>query len=178
MFNQKILEQVEADLSARRKREEELARSREREVEEKNEALRLLGLEKRALGPRILGESLKGGSDLKERIEKIQARHEQIVEEYAHLLEKMGLPRDYTKTKVSCKLCQDTGYFEGKMCPCLKKAAVLEGYRASGIGKLLEKQRFDNFDLSFYSQNLLPDKRFSPRDVMEEILNFCKDYAE
>lgn len=178
MFNRKILEQAESDLHARRKREEEFARAREREVEEKNEALRLLGLQKRALGPRILGESLKGGEDLPQRIEKIQEEHNAIVKKYGDLLEEMGLPRDYTKTKISCSLCQDTGFFEGKMCSCLKKAAVMESIRQSGIEKLLKKQRFDNFDLTFYSQHTLEGKRFSPRDIMEEIFTFCKDYAE
>ncbi len=178
MFNHKILEKVEAELHTRRKNEEEFALRREREVEGKNEDLRLLGLQKRALGPRILAESVKGGADLSSRIAKIQEEHRLILEQYGDILEKMGLPRDYTKAKISCTLCKDTGYCEGKMCACLKKAAILEGYRASGIGRLLEKQRFDNFDLSFYSPHPLPDKRFSPRDVMEEILNDCKDYAE
>ena len=178
MFHREILEEAERRLREKRQYEESAALARARDAEEKDPDLRLLGEKKRAFGARVLAESLRGGEDLRERVEKIKAEHEAVCAEYEARLEKMGLPRDFTKTKVSCPLCGDTGYFQGKMCSCLKKEVVLGEYRASGIAHLLEKQRFDNFDLSFYSATPLPEKRYSPRDVMREIYDFCRDYAQ
>ena len=43
--------------------------------------------------------------------------------------------------------------------------------------RLLKRQRFDNFDLSYYSERLLPEKTYSPRDVMASHLNYCRQYA-
>lgn len=178
MFKKEILEQAESEFHARRKYEEEMSAARAREVEEKNPVLRELGLRRRNFGPLVLAESLKGKEGLEARVDAIRKEHEAVLASYGDELEKMGLPRDYTQTRVFCKDCQDTGYFQGKMCHCLKKKVVLAGYEASGIGKLLQKQRFDNFDLSFYSATPMEGKRYSPRDVMSEILQFCRDYAE
>ena len=60
----------------------------------------------------------------------------------------------------------------------MKKALVMEHYRDSGIGKLLKRQSFENFDLRFYSDRLLPGQTYSPRDVMAGHLKYCRDYAE
>ena len=178
MFHREILEEAEKILREKRQKEESAAMKRARDAEEKDPELRRLGEEKRAFGARVLSESLKGGEDLRERVEKLKTEHEATRRRYEDRLVKMGLPRDHTATKVSCALCGDTGYYQGKMCTCLKKEVVLGEIRASGIAHLLEKQTFANFDLSFYSATPLPEKRYSPRDVMREIYDFCRDYAE
>ncbi len=178
MFKREILEKVEKDFHARRKYEEQAAAQRVRELEEKNKSLFLLGQEKRALGSRVLGESLKGKEGLDARIAKIREEHVAVSQAYDKMLEDMGYSHDYIKPRIFCKDCNDTGYFQGKMCHCLKKLAVKEGYRASGIAKLLEKQRFDNFDLSFYSTAPEAHGKDSPREMMEEIFEFCRHYAE
>ncbi len=178
MFNRDNLELVEERLRAQRITEELAADRRREEVEGKNPRLRALGETLRNFGVRVLEESMRGSENLSARIEALRAEHRQVQAEYALLLQEMGYPKDYTQIKTACKKCSDTGYFEGKMCECLKKAAVLEGYRTSGIGALLQKQTFENFDLSFYSDALLPEKNYSARDVMKEIFGYCRDYAE
>ena len=178
MFNRENLELVEERLHARRSEEEKAADRRREEVEEKNSRLRLLGIQMRGFGMRVLEESMASPADLAARIERLRTEHQAVRKEYEDLLEEMGYPRDYIKPRFHCQKCSDTGYFEGKMCSCLKKAAILEGYRTSGIGKLLQKQTFENFDLSFYSSAHLPEKDYSARDVMEEIFSFCQNYAE
>ena len=178
MFQREIMEKVEGDLHANRRFEEIQADQRTSEVEEKNPRLKALGDEKRSFGPRVLLESMKGKEGLSDRVKKLEDRHREILSEYEDILEEMGLPRDYTKVHYRCEKCKDTGYKDGKLCPCLKKAAVLETYKQSGIGNLTSKQRFDNFDLSFYSQTTIEGKRYSPRDIMEEIFTYCRSYAE
>ena len=178
MFKREILEKVEKDFHARRKFQEQDAVRRVRELEDQNEALRILGEMKRSFAARVLGESLKGKEGLEARVDKLRGEHERISAEYDALLVEMGYSKDYILPRISCKDCNDTGYFQGKMCHCLKKEAVKEGYRASGIGKLLEKQRFDNFDLNFYSTIPEAPGKDSPREVMEEIFEYCRHYAE
>ena len=172
------MEKVEADLHAKRRFEEIQADQRSGEVERMNPELKALGDEKRSFGPRVLLESMKGKEGLEERVKKLEDRHRQILVRYGDILEEMNLPRDYTQVHYHCNDCKDTGYQNGKLCACLKKAAILETVKQSGIGNLLKKQRFDNFDLSYYSQTTIEGKRYSPRDIMEEIFSYCKDYAE
>ena len=178
MFQAEILEKVEAELHARRRYEENMADARTAEVEERNPELKKLGEEKRSFGARVLMESMQGKEGLAERIQKIEKRHKEITARYGEILTEMGLPADYTKVHHHCSQCKDTGYFDGKLCACVKKEVVRESYKKSGIGKLLEKQRFDNFDLKYYSQAVIEGKRYSPRDIMAEILTYCQGYAE
>ncbi|MBR3837303.1 MAG: ATP-binding protein [Clostridia bacterium] len=178
MYSRENFDKVKARFSEKARRAEEEARERARRAEEKNPELHRLGLLIRATAVRVLEESMKGGDDLADRVKAIGRETLRRQEEYAAELRKMGLPADYTKPRFECALCEDTGIVEGKMCTCMKREVVLEGYRASGIGKLLEKQRFDNFDLSYYSHVLLPDKPYSPRDVMTSIFQEMRDWAE
>ncbi len=178
MFHQQILESVEARFEEKRLRAEKEAEARCRAAEEKNPELKRLGILIRSTAVRVLEESMKGGADLVSRVEKIGKESIALQKEYAALLATMGLPEDYTKPKRDCALCDDTGISDGKMCACMKKEVVLEGYRSSGIGKLLQKQRFDNFDLSYYPTTPLPDQRYSARDVMEQIYQETREYAD
>ncbi len=178
MFQREIVEEVTRAFDQRRQNEEAAAVARRIQAEEKNPELFRLGTAMRSIPLRTLNESMKGGEDLKIRLSRLQEESRLLQEEYGRELEKMGLGRDHTVPHRACKVCSDSGWVDGKMCRCLRSAIVKEGYRASGMGKLLAKQRFDNFDLSFYSTALLPDSRYSPRDVMESILEEMKAYAD
>ena len=68
------------------------------------------------------------------------------------------------------RLCRDTGYIDGKMCSCMRRDLIMAGYESSGIGKLIAKQNFENFDLSYY--------RSTEREQMERVFAAVKNYAE
>ena len=178
MFHREIIEEISRRFDERRRAEEAAAQARTREAEDQNPALRAIGLKLRSLGMRVLEASMRGTADLPAALEKIAGEHRLLQKQYEEELVKMGKPADFTKPRVHCPLCRDSGMTDGKMCICMKKEVVREGMNQSGIARLLEKQRFDNFDLSLYADTLLPDKRYSPRDVMRDIYNYCRDYAE
>lgn len=86
------------------------------------------------------------------------------------ILKSLGLPEDYTSPSYECKKCNDTGLVGIDVCECFKKALRMENYLSSGLGKALVRQRFENFDLSLYSDDAKSD--------MTEIFNYCKEYGE
>lgn len=178
MLKEEFITEALSRLEEKRTARENDARHRALMAEEKEPRLHALGVKMRSVSIRILEESMRGGADLLQRIDQIRVENMAAQKEYGDLLEKMGLPRDYTKPQRDCPLCHDSGYVDGKMCRCLKREVVSAAFRASGIARLLEKQTFENFDLSYYSKTLLEGKRYSPRDVMEEIFLYCKNYAE
>ena len=178
MWNRELMDRVTEQMEQKRRSAEAAADYRTAQAEEKNPALRALGEEMRSVTLLVLNEAMKGGADLPRRIEAIQTKQKKLREEYERELVKMGLPADHTLPHRECKLCGDTGYQGRNVCVCVKKALVLEQYRGSGLAKLIAKQRFDNFDLSYYSDRLLPEKTYSPRQIMEGHLRFLKDYAE
>ena len=54
------------------------------------------------------------------------------------------------------------------MCSCFREALFRAGVARSGLGRLPERQSFDNFSLSYY-----PDA-----EEMRAVLGYCRRYAE
>jgi len=127
----------------------------EEEADKKREMLhaRIPGLEEldrriAMTGPRliaiVLHKSRETPEQVKDEIKALRAERDII-------LEKNGYPKDYSDVHYSCPKCQDSGYVDGRsMCSCMKKALVLAGYESSGISRLMQECRFDNFSLDFY----------------------------
>ena len=92
-----------------------------------------------------------------------------LLEARAQLLCANGYPADYSDVHYECNECSDTGFVNGKMCKCMRTALNYAGYESSGVLKLIEKQNFETFDLTYYEGG--------ERQHMESILNRAKSYA-
>ena len=84
------------------------------------------------------------------------------------LLIQNGYPADYTDIRYECDKCQDTGFVGIKVCSCMKRRLILAEYESSGIGKLMETQSFDTFDLSYYHG----------AENMNLVFKACREYAD
>ena len=94
------------------------------------------------------------------------------------LLEKHSLPEDYLEVKYSCPVCNDTGINGTKLCDCHIELLKELAYEDAGKNSPLKICTFDDFRLSYYSDKPLSSRDSSPREMMTEIFNFCKEYAE
>lgn len=98
----------------------------------------------------IMSAVASGKDTASSALEKIKARNEELVAERDALLKEAGYPASYTDVHYECSRCDDSGYVDGKMCDCMKRALVMAGYESSGLGRLIAKQSFDNFSLDYY----------------------------
>lgn len=88
------------------------------------------------------------------------------------LLEGYGYPGDYTDVHYRCPVCRDSGFLENtKACTCFRKLLYLENIKSSGMGRLIDEQSFENFDLSAYAYN--PEIYAK----MENVFTRAKDFA-
>ncbi len=89
-----------------------------------------------------------------------------------------GYAPDYLETPYTCKKCEDTGYVSGYSCSCRRELLIQLGVEDLEKVSPAAKCRFDNFSLKYYSS--APDGKYgvSPAEKMEEILEYCKCYAE
>ena len=95
--------------------------------------------------------AVTSGKDTAEgALEKIKVRNDTLIAEREALLVEAGYPKNYTDVQYECTKCDDSGYVDGKMCECMKRALVLAGYESSGLGRLISKQSLDNFSLDYY----------------------------
>jgi len=112
------------------------------------------------------------GEMLDKKIKELRAENQALQKDRKACLEYHGLPLDITDVKYECELCSDTGYVGLDMCSCMRSALIQAGYESSGIGNLIKKQNFHNFDLGYYRNDR------SLYESMSNNLAVCKNYAE
>lgn len=156
---------------------------KKRQAELKAESLRTMlrqrspeidEVEKRlgSIAPRLFAEAMKGSENIEQRVAILRAENLALLSLREELLEKMGYPKDAFEVKYECNVCNDEGSVGGKMCSCMRKELILEGFRSSGLGKLVQKQSFDTFDLEYCR-----DSEATYED-MKEIYELSKAYAD
>ncbi len=138
-------------------------------LREIDKALSLTGLN-------IYKAALKGQDGLEERINALKNENAHLQAQKRQILKMNGFPEDFMDIKYECDKCADTGYVGINMCTCMKKAYVREAYVLSGLGKFLENQSFDNFQLDYYSDEKTESGE-SPREQMKNILEKSKKFA-
>ena len=122
-------------------------------------------------GLEIMRVTLEGGADRERKLASIRERNELLLAARAEMLEAAGYPADYSAIHYACEACGDSGYIDGKMCTCMRRALTLAGYESSGIADLLRTQTFDTFSLEYYRQDP------AAYDRMAHNLKIMKSYA-
>lgn len=113
----------------------------------------------------------KGKEGIEERIAHIQANNLALQEKRQAILKENGYPENYTKVNYECPICEDTGFTLKGECQCLKRELSRITIKNSGLGHLVEKQSFENFDLKYYTAS---PKEF---EMMKHNLEYLKVYA-
>lgn len=178
MLEQELIQKLEALYQEKRESAKNRAQAHTAEAERRIPELKTVDRALSEIGLRVLGESLKGGADLEERVHRLEEENRALQRLQGDLLEKAGYPRDYMKLRYECPRCSDTGFLGTAMCDCMKKALVAERIRASGLEKLLERQNFHTFRLDAISDLPLEGKSYSARAAMQKILERCRRYAD
>ena len=146
MYND-VYKRARAEIEKRRTDAIALADSRSALLAEESEEIRAIDKELSGTGLALFKIACEGGD-----IAPLKARNQELVKKRREIIKSLGYPEDYSDLSYTCKVCSDTGYVDGAMmCSCLRELIIKERIRESGIGNLIEKQSFDNFDLSVYS---------------------------
>lgn len=103
-------------------------------------------------------------------INPIRERNLALNKRRAELLVSLGYAEDYTDAKYTCRLCEDTGTTEKGLCSCFREELLKENIKSSGIGRLIEKQSFENFNLDVYEDG-------EQREKMARTLEAAKSFA-
>lgn len=168
MFTREIYDLARAEIDARKNNAESIASAREAELRSLSPEIREIDGELSKTGLLIFRAAVRGAD-----IAPIREQNERLVAKRREAISALGLPEDYDTPKYTCQICSDTGRDDsGKMCACLKELIRTETVKASGMGKLIERQSFESFDLSCYAE--LGKEGYSQ---MKSIFEYCKKYA-
>ena len=140
----------------------------------RNAELRLMSPEIAEIDSELTGTGLllfrtacEGGD-----ITPIKERNQELMARRRALLVKLGYSEDYTDVKYTCPICSDTGFVDTKMCRCLKELLITKNIASSGMGRLIERQSFETFDLEWYRDDEENYRR------MQNNLATAKSFAE
>ena len=159
---------VKALIEDRRNAAIATADMRNEEVRALSSIIREIDDELKTTGPKILAAACAG-----EDLEPIKKRNLELMDKRRAELVRLGLPEDYTEVHYTCKRCSDSGFIGGvKLCSCFREALTTENIKSSGIGALIEKQSFENFNLEIYKND--PETY----ENMQRNLNRAKKFAE
>ena len=131
----------------------ERAEQRQKELAERVEGVAELDAALADTARRIMGAAMAGREGLEARIAKIRRETEDLRNARTELLRANGYPADYSDVKYECELCGDTGFVDGKMCSCFRRALTLRGYETAGVARLVATQSFESFSLDYYKND-------------------------
>ena len=165
------------DLYEKIRHEEKLAlQARTKEIETKYPEI--IQLEK-TIAKQCLNlamSSMKASANKDAELKKLRETIENLRARKCEMLVERGYTTDYLNLHYRCAKCQDTGYIGPKKCSCFKNKLIKIYYEHSHLEDTLRLNNFKHFDLDLYSDKKT-DKRFSPKDNMERILDFVlNDY--
>ncbi len=167
MYSYENYHKVKEEIEKRRKDAIARADMRAEKLRQESEEIEAIDAELSKTGLLIFKTACSGGD-----IAPIKERNKALNAKRAEVLKKLGYPEDYSDVKYSCPICSDSGYTdEGKMCCCFHEELVKATIASSGIGELIEKQSFENFDLNRY------EKDPEIYEQMKGVLEKAKDYV-
>ena len=126
-----------------------------------------------------IAKAVLGGGDVQAKLDRLKENNLAMQQRKRELFLAAGLPGDYDQMHFACPLCSDTGYYQGKMCHCLKQLLsrlMLESLTRSA--NLSSLTTFADFKLDYYSPVKLDGLNVSPRELMSRALAQCRDFAD
>lgn len=113
----------------------------------------------------------------KMKLNKINYQQDNLINKINYLINKKYLYEKYYKIKNKCEICQDKGIYNGKTCKCLKN--IIKNNKLEILNKYfpIKNFSFQNFDINFYSNEIINNSKHSVREKMQKILKYCINYA-
>lgn len=145
-------------------------RQRTEEVEQRFPRLAQIREEMALAGVETAKMVLRKPEHVAEDVLALRQRQSALKEEKEAILALAGMTPAQLEMEYECAACQDTGFVDGQPCICFKRRLMDKMYDQSNIRQILERENFDYYDLSLFSQQKVEREGISPRDNAGKIL--------
>lgn len=135
-----------------------------------NKKYRELDEKLKQLGSKLCIAAFSGDKNL----DKIKAQLETLQELKQKILTENNIE---SEIQYCCKKCNDSGYFNNKLCDCVKLEAQKMRFEEMSKEMPIANCTFDNFKLTYY-QNTPDESGFTPRKVIKKTLDICKEFCK
>ena len=116
--------------------------------------------------------------DVDAALQEIQNENLRLQANIRELLSSLGETATDFAPQYTCPKCHDTGRLENGMCDCMR--SLLAEFAAKSLSDVsgMKLTSFADMDLSYYSDEVLPELGRSPREHMQSVLEYCRCYGE
>ncbi len=186
-MNNSIIREILKEYERKRNTSIKNQQIRKQEIYRKIPRIKEIDNEITKTGLLISKQILKNPQSYTTKINEIKTKMSKLKEEKAYLMTENNIPHDYLEIKYECSECKDTGYYQnGQRCYCLKQKLVDKAYEMSNISNILQKENFQTFDISIFTNEPYNDEELTPRENIMNIssisegfvINFDKDNGE
>lgn len=176
-FPKHIYRQANSILLERRHYAEEIGYRQKMEIYSAIPQLQSIEKQLSEIGRNLIASVAAKNGNAREIVEILKQKSLALQEQRSELLREAGVPEDYLQPQYSCKICCDSGYVNNQRCECFQK--LLREIASQELGGTdLQKFTFDNFNLSFYNDEVPNKNGTTPRVYMESLKNFCENYSK
>lgn len=171
-----LLEEIERDYEQLRAADERDEALRREQIRKNCPEIEQMVRDRQELILRTVRQIADGNADVQGLPEKMK----QLSGAIRNKLQEKGFPADYLEPVYHCPICKDTGRYGEpvrKYCKCMKKAYQQKLRERIGLTGSC-RESFDTFDLSLFSDEIMPGETFSQRQQMQLIREDCREWAE
>ncbi len=178
-YSSESIKKAYDELDKRRSTAIAVQSARVREIREKYPEAYSVYMEIVSTKDRLAEVILSKSGDIRSAVEKIRDGNLKAQDRLGKLLRGYGLPEDYLNIHYFCQKCRDSGVREGNRCECVSE--LLDKYSVEELNRLcsIKLSDFADFDITYYPESITyAGKNYNPRQIMEDNLRFCIDYAK
>ncbi|KRQ86311.1 DNA replication protein DnaC [Caloramator mitchellensis] len=176
MLRSKIVLEILEEYEKLQNQAKEMQKERQREVYNKIPRLREIDEKIKKLGVEM-AMAVVNGSNYQEVINQTREKITSLRIEKGELLSLHKVPLDFLEIKYICSKCNDTGFIGNQKCSCFKQKLIDKLYQQSNLKEIIKRENFDTFNISYYSSEIYPDEKISPRKNMERIFTSCLNFV-
>lgn len=109
--------------------------------------------------------------------EALKQQNAPLIAKRNELLQAAGYPADYLEPVYTCSICKDQGFLDGHHCVCYKQLKADLLFTHSPIRRQLERENFEHFNLSLFSDQIIESHGISPRENMRSAYQLCRQFV-
>lgn len=177
-MNKQILENIMTDYNKKRLKAAYDADVRKQKLYEQFPDLEETDTQIKLLSIKLSKLFLMKTDNLNEQVLNLKKEIEELKNKRTDIYEKNDIPVNYLEIQYECNKCNDTGYLsDGKKCSCLNKQIINNLYTMSNMVHMLDKENFNTFDISIFSNEVYKNEKLTPRQNMYYILEISEDFC-
>lgn len=177
-YSEQILGRANARLEKRRLQRQTAKEEKRRRIYREIPEIAQIDREIKRTIPKVLSAAFRKGEDPTEAVSRLREENLGMQKRKAELLKAAGYGESDLEDVPFCPLCEDSGWRGTKMCCCLAELCAEEQIQELSSLLTMGEQSFESFRLSYYGEELWPEYGRSPRQNMEKVLAFAKNYGE